>query len=1564
MSPQPTTKHLCRLLVAACLTPLLSVAETYTWNKTAAGTAYAWNTNDNWTATTPGFPKLAGDIVNLNSNLAGAQTITLNEPITLGTLQLGDPTSAYYAFTVTGGTAGALAFNSGTTDPAILARPAGASTVTDVIGANVTLNSPLQVRFANSSVTSGIRFTGVVSGNNGINVVLIDVPTTTSLQFLDLFNENNSYTGDTTVANGAIVYRGNIRKNQNSALGNSASAIRVGTTQTHKGTGRQDGNNTQLRLQAGDDTSDYVFERDIDFSQNTGTAAENGRARFAFDGNGTGGLNTNTLTISGNVILGSTGRTTEFIAIRQGQTIYFTGDISSGISTQATVFWHPSGPGTATDGRNNGTARLSNRPRTYTNGQNLTGGTMIIEGSVGAVGEDSPIGTQTVSLSDGNGGNIFSLSTEGPNRRLFLSTPGATFARALSPASGTGSNLATTGSLNNVNYDIIRGYYGNSGSVNITNGHQIGGLNDTGTVTFSGNISPGNNNVPITGTAAGASGTNVFRTPHNLALTAATGGRTVFSGVISGSGVPVQGSTSAPGSTGTYNNTRLTINQARNHPNLDMNLDGQPDATANQAIGTSTEGTVVFTGLNTYAGGTEVLGGTLLVNTIPVNINSTGTGTGPVQVTAGRLGGIGRILTGEAVTLGAGGGIAPGDDEVDGGMGVFTLAAPLRLNPTGGSVLDFQISRTTSDINDTNRTANLNPNGTIKWDTIFSNPAGAYNRSPEINNDTLQLDDTFTPNTSGTTLVVISAALGSGDLSYTAGMVWALMDTNGGRLIFPTRDTYSFIIDTELETALAAQGLEVDTSRFFDTGMVGIQIAGAVNMPVLAEVTVPNAIVGVSYSQSFTASQGSTPYTFSVTEGTLPTGLTLNSNSGLLNGTPTTPGSFTFTLTVTDGVDLTDSRSITIAVVAEAPSITTAPTLPTATHTELYGVNLQGTGGLSSYTWTVTSGTLPPGLLLATNGLLSGTPTALGTSTFTVRLTDSSGFTDTETFTLNVIPPPLVIATAATLPYGVVKEPLKVVLAATGGIKPYTWALAAGSVLPKGVTLNVKTGAFGGAPTIAGDYTFSVQVTDSASVVQTKELTFNVEANYLAPEIQPITFPTKMVGETVSATVTATNYVKSFKITGLPKGLTYSTSTGVISGRLTTPTLPGNIVKIVATNKGGTDEYETPFEVTAVDTGMVGTFTGIVGRDITANGELGGRLSVTTTTKGSYSAKITSGLTTKTLTGYLAPQAPHITGTIGNAILELTFDPANNLVTGTHGGASLNGWRHVWVTKTNPATNYVGFYNVALDLATPADQGIVSIPQGSGYATIKVAATGALTFVGKTADGQALSSAGVLGPNGEIAAYTLLYSKKGSVIGTLNLAQGEPADFNDNAISGTVTWNKPTSVTRTYAPAFGPLNVKVEGAYLGATAKAPILGLPDFGVGNLRFFDAGLALATLDPDIDFTYTDKYAVVMPKYDIKAEVNPNPTKAALAINKATGAITGSFTLVDGVKPAPVYTRKASFLGMIVRTADGASKARGYFLLPQLPLEGEVASKTPILSGRMEVRQEAPPPADPVE
>jgi hypothetical protein len=194
--------------------------------------------------------------------------------------------------------------------------------------------------------------------------------------------------------------------------------------------------------------------------------------------------------------------------------------------------------------------------------------------------------------------------------------------------------------------------------------------------------------------------------------------------------------------------------------------------------------------------------------------------------------------------------------------------------------------------------------------------------------------------------------------------------------------------------------------------------------------------------------------------------------------------------------------------------------------------------------------------------------------------------------------------------------------------------------------------------------------------------------------------------------------------------------------------------------------------------------------------------------------------------------------------------------------------------------------------------------------------------------------------------YASLYGNKGSVVGVLHLS-AEPV-VADNRVSGALTWYKPKTITRTYGAGFGPVNLAVSGGYLAPAAIYTVLGLPETGAAALAFTDGGLALAAIDPNVaSFTYTANKTVVMPL----AGSAGNPGKATLTINKATGAVTGSFTLVE---KAPALTRRVTFYGQVVRSEEGGKKAVGYFLLPQIPLSGQTISTSPILSGAVHVSQ----------
>jgi hypothetical protein len=259
-----------------------------------------------------------------------------------------------------------------------------------------------------------------------------------------------------------------------------------------------------------------------------------------------------------------------------------------------------------------------------------------------------------------------------------------------------------------------------------------------------------------------------------------------------------------------------------------------------------------------------------------------------------------------------------------------------------------------------------------------------------------------------------------------------------------------------------------------------------VTTPALAVTTtaLPAGTVGTAYSQTLAASGGTTPYTWTVTTGTLPAGLTLATN-GVLSGTPTAYGTNTFTVQAKDALNATATKSLTLGIVPAALQVTTA-TLPNGTVGAAYSQTLAASGGGTPYTWTVTTGTLPAGLTLATNGVLSGTPTAYGTNTFTVQAKDVLNATATKSLTLGIAPAALQVTTA-TLPNGTVGAAYSQTLAASGGGTPYTWSVTTGT-LPAGLTL-ATGGVLSGTPTASGTSTFTVQAKDALNTTATKSLT-------------------------------------------------------------------------------------------------------------------------------------------------------------------------------------------------------------------------------------------------------------------------------------------------------------------------------------------------------------------------------------------------------------------------------------------------------------------------------------------
>jgi hypothetical protein len=314
--------------------------------------------------------------------------------------------------------------------------------------------------------------------------------------------------------------------------------------------------------------------------------------------------------------------------------------------------------------------------------------------------------------------------------------------------------------------------------------------------------------------------------------------------------------------------------------------------------------------------------------------------------------------------------------------------------------------------------------------------------------------------------------------------------------------------------------------------------------------SLPDSTVGANYTQALTATGGSPPLSWSVATGSLPAGLALDSG-GAIRGVPKAAGSFGFTLQVADNLRLSTSMSYTVtinpAVAVETKS------LADALIGSAYAQPLRASGGTPPYTWSITAGFLPAGIKLDSNGL-SGTPTQVGSFSFTLRAVDSVGAFAERQFQITTAAG-LIITTAPTLTPATAGLQYTQPLDAAGGRPPYIWSISSGG-LPAGITLDASTGAIGGVPTAAGTFQFTVNVSDSLARTASKPFSLTVAAALVissAPNLPGGTTGTPYT-QTLAAGGGTPPYVWSITAGGLPAGLSFDAATAVISG---TPTAGG-----------------------------------------------------------------------------------------------------------------------------------------------------------------------------------------------------------------------------------------------------------------------------------------------------------------------------------------------------------------------------------------------------------------------
>ncbi len=320
--------------------------------------------------------------------------------------------------------------------------------------------------------------------------------------------------------------------------------------------------------------------------------------------------------------------------------------------------------------------------------------------------------------------------------------------------------------------------------------------------------------------------------------------------------------------------------------------------------------------------------------------------------------------------------------------------------------------------------------------------------------------------------------------------------------------------------------------------------------PVITSSATANGQTGVPFSYQITANNG-TSAGFSFT-GALPPGLTLNTSTGLISGTPTAVGTFTPTLIASNGAG-NGSQVTTFNITLGPPVITSAVSTSGSLATPF---SYQITATNSPTTFNATG--LPPGLSVNASGLVSGTPTSQGTFTATISAQNGTGTgSQTLTITIGLLAP--VISSAATA-NATIGLPFSFQITATNFATSFN---ATG--LPAGVSVNTATGQISGTPTVFGSFSITVSATNATG---TGNQTLVITVALAAPIITSANSASGGLSQPFTYQITASNFPTSFSASGLPPGLSINAATGLISG---SPSTTGTFnVTLGAINSIGT----------------------------------------------------------------------------------------------------------------------------------------------------------------------------------------------------------------------------------------------------------------------------------------------------------------------------------------------------------------------------------------------------------
>jgi len=844
----------------------------------------------------------------------------------------------------------------------------------------------------------------------------------------------------------------------------------------------------------------------------------------------------------------------------------------------------------------NGTATASGTSITYTPNASYSGPDSFTYTATNSAGTSAPA-TVTITVLPQPpvaGAASATVGFNSTNNPITLNLSGGAASSVAVATNGT--NGTATASGTSITYTPTSGYFGpDSFSYTATN---AGGTSTPATVTITVNpaapvanavsttVAYGSSVNPVTLNISGGPATSVAVATQATNGTATASGTTITYTPTAGYAGPDSFTYTATNVTGT--SAPATVSITVSPPTLVLNPTSLPDGTFGVAYSqttTASGGTPLYSysiSLGTLPDGLTIDANSGLISGTPTGL---GTSTFTVQAVDSSTGPSAPFditrpysvtIAAPPITItspaagalpGATGGIAYSQTFTAGGgqgshsfVASGTLPAGVTLSPTG------TLSGTPTEAGTFNFTVTATDSSPTPGP--FSSPPVAYSLTvvaPTITVSPATLPNATTALAYGET---ISATGGTGahTFSVTTGTLPTGLNLLGGVLSgTPTAaGTSSFTITA------------TDTLGFTGSRAYSITVADPViTITAPAAGALPSATGGIAYSQTFTASGGQGSHSF-VVSGTLPAGVTL-SPTGTLSGTPTVSGTFNFTVTATDSSPTPgpfSSTPVAFSLTVAAPTIVVSPTtLPNATTALAYSETITASGGTGSHTLSVSAGTLPIGLSLV-GGVLSGTPTAAGTSSFTITATDALGFTGDRAYTITVANPVITITSPATgaLPGATGGIAYTQTFTASGGQGSHTFALTAGAT-PPGVVLS-PTGTLSGTPTASGTFNFSVTAADSSPApgpFSSTPVAYSVTVVAPTITLSPATLPSGTTALAYTATSISSSggtapYSYAVTAGALPNGLNLNGS-GTISGM---PTATGTFnFTITATDTYG-----------------------------------------------------------------------------------------------------------------------------------------------------------------------------------------------------------------------------------------------------------------------------------------------------------------------------------------------------------------------------------------------------------